>query len=71
MADQKAATALNVVEEAIPVVMQQSVSNSVEVDVDTDSSFKAKNDCQDNDPKFAFTPSCLLEHGAGQILLMN
>ena len=35
MADQKAATALNVIEEAIPVVMQQSVSNSVEVHVDT------------------------------------
>ena len=56
MADQKAATALNVVEEAIPVVIY----------VDTDSSFKAKDDGQDNDPKCAFTPSCLLEHGAEQ-----
>ena len=42
MADQKAVKALKVVEEAIPVVMQQSpVSNS---DVDTDSSFKEKED---------------------------
>ena len=40
MADQKAVKALKVVEEAIPVVMQQSpVSNS---DVDTGSSFKEK-----------------------------
>ena len=66
MADQKAATALNVIEEAIPVVMQQSVSNSVEVHVDTESSFKAKDNGQDNNPKCAFTPSCLLEHGAEQ-----
>ena len=66
MADQKAATALNVIEEAIPVVMQQSVSNSVEVHVDTDSSFKAKDNGQDNNPKCAFTPSCLLEHSAEQ-----
>ena len=56
MADQKPATALNVVDEAIPAVIY----------VDTDSSFNAKDDGQDNDPKCSFTPSCLLEHGAEQ-----
>ena len=40
MADQKPATALNVVDEAIPAVIY----------VDTDSSFNAKDDGQDNDP---------------------